>query len=217
MLKRQIRSLESEKDRQVFELSKMRKIITSLEKEREKLHVEAAQAAREYVKSQDEIKLKEVQIKEHLKKVTEGEAKSKAQQTLYENVRTERNLYSKNLIEKTDEIAEMNRKFKIMKHQIEQLKEEIIAKDRALVKEHFDHKKVEKMADQYKQELAKMKKLLEEQDKQIRNQDKEILKLTTMIGKYDQTSKQQRGEFDQILAERDILGTRESQGWASRR
>ena len=52
--------------------------------------IEAAQAAREYVKSQDEIKLKEVQIKEHLKKVTEGEAKSKAQQTLYENVRTER-------------------------------------------------------------------------------------------------------------------------------
>lgn len=41
-----------------------------------------------------------------------------------------------------DEISEMKRKFKIMSHQIEQLKEEIAAKDLALVKEHFDHMKV---------------------------------------------------------------------------
>lgn len=41
-----------------------------------------------------------------------------------------------------DEISEMKRKFKIMSHQIEQLKEEITAKDLALVKEHFDHMKV---------------------------------------------------------------------------
>jgi hypothetical protein len=41
-----------------------------------------------------------------------------------------------------DEIAEMKRKFKIMGHQIEQLKEEVSAKDLALVKEHFDHMKV---------------------------------------------------------------------------
>lgn len=36
----------------------------------------------------------------------------------------------------------MKRKFKIMGHQIEQLKEELSAKDLALVKEHFDHMKV---------------------------------------------------------------------------
>jgi hypothetical protein len=41
-----------------------------------------------------------------------------------------------------DEISEMKRKFKIMGHQIEQLKEELSAKDLALVKEHFDHMKV---------------------------------------------------------------------------
>ena len=45
-----------------------------------------------------------------------------------------------------DEIQEMKRKFKIMQHQIEQLKEEISAKDLALVKEHFDHMKVSSRA-----------------------------------------------------------------------
>jgi predicted nucleic acid-binding Zn-ribbon protein len=46
-------------------------------------------------------------------------------QNLYEAVRSDRNLYSKNLIESQDEITEMKRKLKIMNHQIDQLKEEI--------------------------------------------------------------------------------------------
>ena len=65
------------------------------------------------------------------KQIAEGESKLKQQQALYEAVRSDRNLYSKNLIESQDEIAEMKRKFKIMNHQIEQLKEEIHAKDLA--------------------------------------------------------------------------------------
>ena len=51
-------------------------------------------------------------------KIVEGEAKMKQQQNLYEAVRSDRNLYSKNLIESQDEIAEMKRKFKIMTRQV---------------------------------------------------------------------------------------------------
>ena len=40
-----------------------------------------------------------------------------------------------------DEITEMKRKLKIMNHQIDQLKEEITAKEAALVKEHLDHQR----------------------------------------------------------------------------
>jgi len=38
------------------------------------------------------------------KRITEGETKLKQQQNLYEAVRADRNLYSKNLIESQDEI-----------------------------------------------------------------------------------------------------------------
>lgn len=38
----------------------------------------------------------------------------------------------------------MKRKLKIMNHQIDQLKEEISAKEAALVKEHLEHQRVEK-------------------------------------------------------------------------
>ena len=48
--------------------------------------------------------------------------KLKQQQQLYETVRADRNHYSKGLLESQDEIAELKKKFKIMGHQIEQLK-----------------------------------------------------------------------------------------------
>lgn len=43
--------------------------------------------------------MKEMQIFEYKKRIAEAETKLKQQQNLYEDVRTERNLFSKNLIE----------------------------------------------------------------------------------------------------------------------
>merc|ERR1711871_1161658 len=136
-----------------------------------------------------------------------GETKLKQQQALYEAVRSDRNLYSKNLIESQDEIAEMKRKFRIMNHQIEQLKEEITAKDHALVKEHFDHQKVEKQREQLKNEMGKKKKLEAKAEATIKKQCDEISKLTHIIGKLEEDAIQQHKEYDQVINERDILGT----------
>ena len=91
-----------------------------------------------------------MQIFDYKKKIAEAETKLKQQQNLYEAVRSDRNLYSKNLIESQDEILEMKRKLKIMNHQIDQLKEEISAKDSALLKERLDHQDVEKHKEQLK-------------------------------------------------------------------
>ena len=101
----------------------------------------------------------------------------------------------------------MKRKFKIMSHQIEQLKEEITAKDHALVKEHFDHAKVEKEKEGLRNELSKMKKLLDDNAETIDSQNQELIKLTSMIQKMDAMAIQQRNEYEQVINERDILGT----------
>lgn len=76
------------------------------------------------------LQLREVSILQLEQRISDLEAKLKVQQSLYEAVRSDRNLYSKSLIEAQEEIAEMKRKFKIMNHQIEQLKEEIHSKDK---------------------------------------------------------------------------------------
>lgn len=109
-------------------------MLYTLEKEREKFGGEASDANAKFAAALEEVKLREMTILDLQKKIAEGDTKLKQQQSLYEAVRSDRNLYSKSLIESQDEIAEMKRKFKIMNHQIEQLKEEIQSKDQAYVK-----------------------------------------------------------------------------------
>jgi len=53
-------------------------------------------------------------------------------QAMYEKMRSERNFYNKNWIESQDEINEQKRRFKLMEHQINQLKEEIAAKNKGI-------------------------------------------------------------------------------------
>lgn len=76
-----------------------------------------------YLQTLEEIKLKGNLISEYQKKNIETENKLKEQQQLYENVRSDRNTYSKSLSETEDEIAELKRRYKIVNHQINQLKE----------------------------------------------------------------------------------------------
>ena len=47
----------------------------------------------------EQVKLREMTILDLQKKIAEGDARLKSQQNLYEAVRSDRNLYSKNLIE----------------------------------------------------------------------------------------------------------------------
>ena len=56
------------------------------------------------------VKVRVVSVLQLQKMIAEGEARLKQQQNLYEAVRSDRNLYAKNLIESQDEIAEMKRK-----------------------------------------------------------------------------------------------------------
>ena len=101
-------------------------------------------APRRYTACLEEVKLRDMQLLQLQKEISEWEAKLKQQQHLYEAVRSDRNLYSKNLLEAQDEISEMKRKAKIQAHQLGQLKEEISGKDAALVKISFAHKKIDK-------------------------------------------------------------------------
>ena len=47
----------------------------------------------------EDVKMREMQIFDYKKKIAEAETKLKQQENLYEAVRSDRNLYSKNLIE----------------------------------------------------------------------------------------------------------------------
>jgi len=86
----------SRKDENIANLLKQ---IYKLEKERDRFSHEASKANANLMQMVEEVKLKQNLISELKKENIEFEGKLKQQQNLYEAVRSDRNLYSKNLIE----------------------------------------------------------------------------------------------------------------------
>ncbi|KAK3094779.1 hypothetical protein FSP39_006145 [Pinctada imbricata] len=189
------------------EAQKQRKIIYQLEKERDRYINEASDLTQRVLQHMEDVKVREMQIFDFKKKIAEADTKLRQQQNLYEAVRSDRNLYSKNLIESQDEITEMKRKLKIMNHQIDQLKEEIQSKEAALMKEHFEHQRVEKDKENLRMELNRQKQQAQESKAYIEAQEAEERKLLKIIAEADAERVRQKKELDQVISERDILGT----------
>jgi len=202
-----IKTLEGDVGSYKQESAKHRNFLYQLEKEREKFGSEASSANAKFAAALEEVKLREMTILDLQKKIAESDTRLKQQQHLYEAVRSDRNQYSKSLIESQDEIAEMKRKFKIMNHQIEQLKEEIQAKDQAYVKERIEHTKSEKEKDTLKNELIRIKKQVAAAEASMKNFEAEVSKLNHIITDADVEHLRQKREYDIVINERDILGT----------
>nr|XP_031538693.1 cilia- and flagella-associated protein 58 [Vicugna pacos] len=226
------RNLEEEIQNYKDEAQKQRKIIFQLEKERDRYINEASDLTQKVLMNMEDIKVREMQIFDYRKKIAESETKLKQQQNLYEAVRSDRNLYSKNLVEAQDEITEMKRKLKIMTHQVDQLKEEISAKESALVKLHLEQQRIEKEKETLKvqismiererlvrsslfpnrqsPEVAELQKLRQqtlETKHFIEQQEAEERRLLRIIVEADGERLRQKKELDQVISERDILGS----------
>merc|ERR1719502_937641 len=179
----------------------------ALDKQREKYGIELSQQIAKHNQGVEDIKNRDNKISEGRKNLADVRAKLAQQKTAYEHVRTDRNLYSKNLVESQDEIAEMKRKFKIMYHQIEQLKEEIKEKEQALIKEHFEHNRVQKSMQTSKDRLEKHKKKQASLRQTKLAQESEIKKLGQTIQEAEQERQAAEKEYEEVISQRDILGT----------
>nr|VZI36376.1 unnamed protein product [Spirometra erinaceieuropaei] len=201
------RNLEQEISNYKDEAQKQRKIICHLERERDRYISEASDLTQKVLEHMEEVKLREMQIFDFKKKIAEAETKLKQQQNLYEAVRGDRNLYSKNLIEAQDEIAEMKRKLRIMTHQIAQLKDEISTKDAIIVQENIERQRVEAERDNMNMDLQNIKNTMVENRAYIESQEAEERKLLKIISEAEFERARHKKELDQVISERDILGT----------
>ncbi|NWR60208.1 CFA58 protein, partial [Bucorvus abyssinicus] len=201
------RNLEVEIQNYKNEAQKQKKIIYQLEKERDGFINETSELKQKVLQHLKDIEIREVRICDYEKKMEESAIKLKQQQNHFEAMRTERDLYNKNLIEAKDEIAEMKRRLKSATHQVDQLKEEITDKDAALVKAHLEHQQLEKQKESLKAELLKMKNQALETKHFIESQEAEERKLQKIIAEADAEHLRQKREIDQVINERDILGS----------
>merc|ERR1719277_1330063 len=181
--------------------------IHELDKAREKYASDLVVAKGRHEEALEELRKRDMQMAQLKKSIADVKAKLGQQKNLYEAVRTDKNLYSKNLSESVEEIAEMRKKFKVMYHQIEQLKEEIKEKDKAMITEHFDHQFIQKESEKTKDNLEKHNKQQKRSQSVVEQQQQEIKKLESTIQEAEVERQNQRKEFEAVTSERNILGT----------
>merc|ERR1712224_1102496 len=86
-------------------------------------------------------------------------------------------------------------------------KEEIKDKDSALIKEHFEHHKVQKANEDIKEKLGNAQKRMRNLTNIVETQRTEIKKLESTIQEAEQEKQSQQKEYEGVISERDILGT----------
>jgi len=115
------------------------KMVNQLTIDKEKYDMETEMLSKDYYTSLEELKLQDVQIFELQKKISDDTTTLRHKQNTYESIRSDRNLFSKQLIDSQDNINTLKKTFKVINYSIEQLKDEISIKDHTIVKEHFLH------------------------------------------------------------------------------
>ena len=96
---KKIATLTTERNQLKKDIFSKNEVILALERERDKSGHDAANSKAKLVQIVEELKLKKNLISELKKENAELDAKLKQQQNLYEAVRSDRNSYSKSLIE----------------------------------------------------------------------------------------------------------------------
>merc|ERR1719277_2603155 len=112
------------------------------------------------------------------KSIADVKAKLGQQKNLYEAVRTDKNLYSKNLAEAVEEISEIKEKF------------------RAMISEHFDHQNITRESEKTKHSLEKHHEQQKKTQQVVELQQAEIKKLESTIQEAEVERQTQRKEFE---------------------
>lgn len=189
------------------ESNRLSKIIGNLSKEKEKYGVEASQANAKYYQCLEQVKLKNNLITKLQKKNVEQEYRLKQQQQLYEDVRSDRNLRSKQLLEAEEEIAELKMQFKRMTGQINQLKDEIGIKEAQKQTEDELETDIKKENEKHRNSLISIESQIASSDAMIRTQDNDISRLKYVISEAEGEKLKQKKDYEMVINERDILGT----------
>jgi chromosome segregation ATPase len=189
------------------EHEKLSRILEQIKKEQEKYGIEASHAHSKYYQTLEELKIKNTQIQNLQRENQEVENKCKHQQNLYEAVRSDRNLYSKDFIKSKDEINELKKKYKRMTYAVDQLREEIKNKDQKLVELDKDYKKVEAENVKIKADKNRAKAQIQSNEEVIKNQENHINHMKKIIQSAKQQKAKQQKDYDMVRNERDILGT----------
>jgi chromosome segregation ATPase len=153
----------------------------------------------------EEVVERELKIAQFNQQILLNESKLRQQQNLLEVVRSDRNLYRKTLIEQKNEMQEYKRKYSNLNMQIKQLKQEISDKDIGFVTEHLYLEHVKSDIAVLKEHNETSTKRTKEMDDILKNQSRQVRKLTTIIADADEEIRVQTKQYNAIVNEQRVL------------
>ena len=201
------RSLAQELESYLRSNERMREEINMLEKQQQKCSTEAQEISLKHAGTLDQVKSGVERASQLQVELEDAEKKLKNQQSMYEQVRSDRALYKKNLNEAQAEIDDMQRRFKLMDHHIDQLKDELSCKERLLCEAHKIHAELGKAIANADQRVSHLR------EDHIHAKGRgdaladEIKQLSQIISDCDAEKAKQQMKFNSVTNERNILAT----------
>jgi hypothetical protein len=153
----------------------------------------------------EEVVERELNIAQFQQQMLLNESKLRQQTNLLEAVRSDRNVYRKTLIEQKNEMQEYKRKYSNLNMNIKQLKQEISDKDIGFVTEHLYLEHVKSDISVLKEHNETTTKRAKEMDEVLKNQSRQVRKLSTIIADADEEIRVQTKQFNAVVNEQRVL------------
>ncbi|ETV66161.1 hypothetical protein H257_17313 [Aphanomyces astaci] len=201
-----VAELEEELSQWIAEEGKQHKIITLLSAQRE-MKARAASSAVDHEKEiHQQLKMKELVILDFAKKCNETNNRLKEFSALYDIVKNERNKYV-NLIQASSQaLAEMKEKIKILHNEVEVLRNESLAKDKALTKERLAHQTAQCSRDSLRLDTNKCHELYRVKQEQVEQQIVQIDKLNSIINMTEKDMLRLKKKYEVAVEARNSTG-----------
>lgn len=206
ILRKQKDEQELQLDQWSEEVRKMNKMIAILNTQRELQARASSQALQNEKNAQNDLQMKQLTIMDLTKRANDMNVKLKEFSALYDVVKNERNKYVNLIQGSNQQLAEMNEKIRILTNEVEILKGESLAKDRALTNERLDHEKAKYERDALRSESNKNQALYREKQEEIEQQIMRIDKLNSVINTIEREMLKLKREYERAVEARNFMG-----------
>jgi chromosome segregation ATPase len=202
----QIKVEESDIAQWRVEEHKQNKTVGMLSAQREIKAREASRAVQHERETKEDLKMKELIILDLSKKCNETNNRLQEFSALYDVVKNERNKYV-NLIQASSQaLAEMKEKIKILQNEVEILRNESLAKDKALSKERLAHQNAQASRDGLRLDTNKCQAQYRQKQEQVEQQIVEIDKLNSIINMMEKAMLALKKQYENAVEGRNYTG-----------
>lgn len=201
------RILEGQLLRCLDEIKHINSELAIIEKEKTNYENDIEHLNSEYYRILEENRLYDIQLKELSKDFKEFSLKLKQKQSVYESIRLERNINSKELLVLNEEINELKQQYKDSNIAIMNFKKEISKKDHTLIKETFYHSGIDKELENFKTDNSKILKQINNTETLLNEQRIEINKCRKVLETLEVEQSRVRNELTNMTLERNVLAT----------